>query len=302
MKLALKIDVLSLRGLREGVPALVELLGRHGAEATFFFAFGPDHAGRNGPSLPPGSVAGWRERQGLAPLFYGTFLPGPDLGRRGAEIMRSVRDGGHDTGVAAWNAVRWRRRVVHAEARWTEATMQQGVDAYARVFGELPHAHAAPGWQTNVHALRMTQRLGFAYCSDGRGTSPHLPVGNAELIRCPQFPTTLPLLDECIAQGIAVDMLASHLLALTAEPAFAPVFGLRADVEALRLARVLDQLLTGWKAQGYALTSLAGLCASVEPLALPRCEVALAPVPGRARPVLMQGDEFLGDVELARAA
>lgn len=182
--------------------------------------------------------------------------------------------------------------------------MQHAVDGYARIFGEPPLAHAAPGWQMNVHALRMTQRLGFAYCSDGRGRSPHLPVANAELIRCPQFPTTLPLLDECLAQpGIDEENLALHVLGITGrELPATPVFALRAGIEGLRLVRVLDQLLTGWKAQGYALVGLGALHASVEPLALPRCETALATLPGRAAPLLLQGEEFLGGIELRRAA
>lgn len=304
MKLALKIDVSTLRGLREGVPALLELLRRHGAGATFFFAVGPDRSGRMTRSLPPGAAGGMRERRGFPSWFYGTLLPAPDLGRRGGDVMRSVRDAGFETGVAAWDAVGWRRHAAHEGAAWTEAAMQHAVDGYARIFGEPPLAHAAPGWQMNVHALRMTQRLGFAYCSDGRGRSPYLPVANAELIRCPQFPTTLPLLDECLAQpGIDEDNLASHVLGITGrELPATPVFALRAGIEGLRLVRVLDQLLTGWKAQGYALVGLGALHASVEPLALPRCETALATLPGRAAPLLLQGDEFLGDIELRRAA
>lgn len=304
MKLALKIDVSTLRGLREGVPALVELLQRHGAAATFFFAFGPDHSGRGLlRALPPGAAAGLGEPRGFGASFYGTVLPGPDLGRRGGDVMRSARDAGHETGLLAWNGVRWRRLAAHAEAAWTEAAMQQGVDAYSGVFGEPPQSHAAAGWQTNVHALRMTQRLGFAYCSDGRGRSPHLPVGNAELIRCPQIPTTLPLLDECLAQpGATHESLASQVLGLTADFAGVPVFGLRAEVEGLVALRVIEQLLIGWKAQGYALVPLGAILADVEPLALPRCETALAPIAGRLHPVLMQGAEFLRDVTLPRAA
>ena len=36
-RLALKIDVDTWRGTREGVPRLVEALKRHGARATFLF-------------------------------------------------------------------------------------------------------------------------------------------------------------------------------------------------------------------------------------------------------------------------
>ena len=94
--------------------------------------------------------------------------------------------------------------------------MQRACDRYTDIFGTAPLAHGAAGWQMNVHALRLTQRLGFEYCSDGRGAHPHLPVWNGELIRCPQLPTTLPTLDELIGRdGITETNVAAHLLERT---------------------------------------------------------------------------------------
>ncbi|MEJ7669455.1 MAG: polysaccharide deacetylase family protein [Casimicrobiaceae bacterium] len=303
MKLALKIDVDTLRGTREGVPRLVDLLRRHGANATFLFSLGPDHTGRAIRRVfRPGFFGKVRRTSvvshyGVRTLLYGTLLPGPDIGRRAGDIMRSVRDEGFETGIHCHDHVRWQDHVARADAAWVETEMQRAVDRYADVFGESPRTHGAAGWQMNAHALRLTQRLGFDYCSDGRGRSPHLPVWNAELIRCPQFPTTLPTLDELIgSDGVTAANVAAHLLERTSTTRGDHVYTLHAELEGMKLAPIFEQLLAGWAAQGYELVATRALYESVDPMALPRCEVGFGIVPGRTGTLLVQKDEFLAGV------
>jgi undecaprenyl phosphate-alpha-L-ara4FN deformylase len=310
MHLALKIDVDTLRGTREGVPNLVTMLKKHGVGATFLFSLGPDHTGRAIKRVfRPGFVGKVRRTSvvshyGVRTLLYGTLLPGPDIGRRAGDVMRAVRDEGFEVGIHTWDHIRWQDGVAAADAAWTAAEMRRACERFTEVFNEDPRTHGAAGWQMNVHALRLTQRLGFEYCSDGRGTHPHLPVWNAELVRCPQLPTTLPTLDELIGVGaVTEDNVAAHLLALTreAQPA-GHVYTLHAELEGMRLAPAFDQLLTGWKAQGWTLGPTRALYETLQPMALPRCEVSPAEVPGRSGKLLVQGPEFLGDVDLAAAA
>ena len=310
MLLALKIDVDTLRGTREGVPNLVMLLKKHAADATFLFSLGPDHTGRAIKRIFRSGFFGKVRRTsvvrnyGVKTLLYGTLLPGPDIGRRAADVLRATRDAGFETGIHTWDHVRWQDGVARADAAWTRAEMQRACDRYTEIFGTAPLAHGAAGWQMNVHALRLTQRLGFEYCSDGRGAYPHLPVWHGELIRCPQLPTTLPTLDELIGRdGITEGNVAAHLLELTKEPAAGGhVFTLHAELEGMRLAPAFEQLLIGWKAQGWTLTSMRTLLETLQPLALPRCEVGPGTVAGRSGTLLVQGAEFLADVDLAKAA
>ena len=301
MLLALKIDVDTLRGTREGVPNLVMLLKKHATDATFLFSLGPDHTGRAIRRVfRPGFFGKVRRTSvlrhyGLKTLLYGTLLPGPDIGRRAGDVMRATRDAGFEVGIHSWDHVRWQDGVARAGAAWTRAEMQRACDRYTDIFGTAPLTHGAAGWQMNIHALRLTQSLGFEYCSDGRGTYPHLPVWNAELIRCPQLPTTLPTLDELIGRdGITEGNVAAHLLELTKEPAAAGhVFTLHAELEGMRLAPAFEQLLAGWKAQGWRLVSMRTLLDTLQPLALPRCEVGPGVIDGRAGTLLMQGEQFL---------
>ena len=297
MKLALKIDAATFRGTLVGVPRLVEALRAAGAQASFFFNLGPDRSGsllgrllaesRHGASLI--------ERHGLATALYGTLLPGPDVGQRCAEILRGVRDAGFETGVLAWCRADWQRRAARADAGWTERQMRRAVDRYQRVLGAAPKAHAAAGWQLNPHALRLTQRLGFGFASDTRGSHPFVPVWNAEVVLCPQLPTTLPTLDEMLLQeGCNLDNVHERLLALTAEPPSAGhVFTLRAELEGQKLLPVFARLLQGWQEQGYTLVSLGGLFESIDASRLPRHELLRGDLPGCRGSLMLQGPEFL---------
>jgi len=310
MRLALKIDVDTLRGTREGVPNLVALLQKHGVQATFLFSLGPDHTGRAIRRVFRRGFVGKVRRTsvvrhyGVRTLLYGTVLPGPDIGRRAVAEMRAVRDAGFETGVHTWDHTRWQDGLATADAAWTAGEMRRACERYHEIFGEEPRVHGAAGWQMNRHALRLTQRMGFEYCSDGRGTHPHLPVWDAEPVRCPQLPTTLPTLDELIGtDSVTEGNVAAHLLELTKDPAPAGhVFTLHAELEGMRLAGAFEQLLVGWKAQGWALGSTRMLFETLQPMALPRCNVGPGEVPGRAGTLLLQGPEFLGDVDLAAAA
>lgn len=309
MRLALKVDVDTLRGTREGVPRLVEIFRRHGVGATFLFSVGPDHTGRAIRRVfRPGFVGKVRRtgvvhHYGVKTLLYGTLLPGPDIGRRAGDVMRMTRDEGFETGVHSFDHVRWQDGVATADAAWTRSEMTRMCERYADVFGEAPRVHGAAGWQMNLHALRLTQRLGFEYASDGRGTHPHLPFWNAEPVRCPQFPTTLPTLDELIGlDGVTATDAADRLLHLTEAPvASGHVFTLHAELEGMRLSPVLEQLLGGWKAQGWRLGSLRQMRDAVEPLALPRAYVGTGTVPGRSGTLFVQQGPFPGEA-VPRAA
>ncbi|MCX7138015.1 MAG: polysaccharide deacetylase family protein [Proteobacteria bacterium] len=301
MKLALKIDVDTFRGTREGVPRLVELLKKFGAGATFLFSLGPDHTGRAiKRAFRPGfmrkvSRTSVLEHYGIVTLLYGTMLPGPDIGRRCADILRNVRDAGFEVGIHTWDHVKWQDSVATADADWTACEMQLAYDRYADIFGERAHVHGAAGWQMNRHAFRLTQRLDFDYCSDTRGTQPFIPIYNAEIIACPQLPTTLPTLDELLGiGGLTPDNVADHVLKLSrnALPT-GHVYTLHAELEGMKLLPVFERLLAGWRDAGHELVSLKDYSASLELKSLPRHVVTSAEIPGRSGTLALQGAEFL---------
>jgi peptidoglycan/xylan/chitin deacetylase (PgdA/CDA1 family) len=294
--LALKIDVDTYRGTREGVPRLMETLKNHHASATFFFTLGNDNMGRaifrifRKGYLKKVSRMSVVEHYGIKTLLYGTLLPSPNIGKRCGDILRSVRDAGFEVGIHCHDHIRWQDHVVNKDAAWTKRELQRAVDVYTQIFGDAPHCHAAAGWQMNRHALRLMQRFGFAYSSDCRGTEPFIPTWQGEIVACPQLPTTLPTLDELINRdGITLDNLAEYVLNLTKDaPPNGHVFTLHAELEGGKWMPVFEQLLAGWRAQGYDLVSMERYLANLNLAALPHHEIDLREVDGRIGKLAVQ--------------
>jgi len=301
MNLALKVDVDTYRGTRHGVPALVELLKQYEAGATFLFNLGPDHTGRAIKRMfRPGFFRKVRptsavSHYGLVALMYGTLLPGPDIGSRCADILRAVRDAGFEVGIHGWDRVKWQNGVAGADAAWTRHQMELAIQRFQAIFGTEPRVHGAAGWQMNRHAYRLTQMLGFGYCSDTRGSQPFIPIYQAEIVACPQLPTTLPTLDELIGvDRIDAHSVVDHLLQLTRDPpATGHVYTLHAELEGMKLKPVFERLLQGWREQGYKLLSLGDYFDALPDKNLPRHEVATGELPGRSGQLSLQGAHFL---------
>jgi len=301
MKLALKIDVDTYRGTREGVPRLIEALKKHNAGATFLFSLGPDHTGRAiTRALRPGfmkkvSRTSVLEHYGLKTLLYGTLLPGPDIGKRCAEIMRGTRAAGFETGIHTWDHVKWQDHVAQRDAHWTGEEIGAACLRFAEIFGDNARTHGAAGWQMNLHALRLTQRLGFDYCSDTRGRCPFIPIWRGEIIACPQLPTTLPTLDELIGlEGLTPENVAAHVLRLSENPqSTGHVYTLHAELEGMKLLPAFEALLLGWREMGYELVPLREMFNALKPKLLPRHELVIGEIPGRSGTLALQGKEFL---------
>jgi undecaprenyl phosphate-alpha-L-ara4FN deformylase len=276
---------------------LVEVLQRHNAQATFFFSLGPDHTGRAIKRVfRPGFIGKVSrtsvvEHYGIQTLLYGTLLPAPDIGRKCADIMRMVKVAGFEVGIHCYDHIRWQDHVAIKDAVWTRREMQLAVDRFTEIFSEAPRAHAAAGWQMNRHALRLTQQLGFDYSSDTRGTHPFIPMVNAEIVACPQLPTTLPTLDEIMNRdGITLDNVAQHILKLTEHPtATGHVYTLHAELEGGKWLPIFEQLLQGWQTQGYELVAMRQYLQSLDVAALPRHEMVMREVDGRVGTLACQG-------------
>lgn len=295
--IALKVDVDTFRGAREGVPRLQELFQSRGVNATFLFNLGRDRTGRALKRVvmqKKASRISVRERYGWMALLYGTLLPGPDIGRRCGDILRGVEAAGFEVGIHCWDHVQWQDGVVGADAEWTQAELELAGKRFAEIFGHPAATHGAAGWQMNRTAYRLEQRMGWAYASDCRGQHPFWPIAEGEPIQCVQLPTTLPTLDELLGRdGISPDNVHNRLIQATAREAdYGHVFTLQAELEGMKLLPAMERMLDGWAEQGYRMISLGELYGMLDLKRLPYHSVEMGEVAGRAGLLAVQGARY----------
>ena len=108
-QLAIRVDVDTQIGLREGVPRLLDLFSRYKLTASFFITFGPDHSGRALKRLlKPGFLLKmWRTNPlrlyGLRTILSGTLLPSVPVGEGSPEILKSITAEGHELGIHGYD-------------------------------------------------------------------------------------------------------------------------------------------------------------------------------------------------------
>jgi peptidoglycan/xylan/chitin deacetylase (PgdA/CDA1 family) len=293
------VDVDTLDGTKTGVPELLRVFDRHSLRATFLFSVGPDHTGRAIRRVfRPGFFSKVRRTSivshyGWRTLMYGTLLPGPDIGRRTADVMRSVAAAGHEVGIHCFDHCLWQDHVAGADAAWTRRQLDLAFARFAEIFGRMSVVHGAAGWQMNAHAYREEAELGFRYASDSRGRSPYQPVIDGRPVGCVQLPTTLPTFDELIGRDdLPEPTPVATLSAATERGADAGhVFTLHAEIEGGLLRAEFDELLSTWRAQGYELGTLAESFASLDMKKIRKCVATLGTVPGRSGRLAVQGEE-----------
>jgi undecaprenyl phosphate-alpha-L-ara4FN deformylase len=298
VQICLKVDVDTFRGTRDGVPALVKLLQQFDAQATFFFSLGPDYTGRAirrvfRPGFLKKAVrTSVSTHYGWKTLCYGTLLPGPDIGRKCADIMRATRDAGFEVGIHCWDHVGWQDYVARRGADWARRQLEFAIARFEEIFDDPARTSGAPGWQVTPHSLRLQQELGLLYCSDTRGTHPFLPVMGGVCYRCPQLPTTLPTLDELVGvNGMDGTAAAGRLLQLSDRPLpNGHVFTLHAELEGGRFLPVFERLLRMWRERGIDLVSLGGLYRTLDCSRLPAHRVVMGEFPGRSGTLALQAE------------
>ncbi len=292
-RVALKVDVDTHAGLRDGVPVIRDRLAAYGIPASFFVVCGPDTMGRRvGQLLRPRFVAklirtrapsvyGWRT------LLSGTLLPARPIAAAFPELLRALVREGHEVAVHGHDHARWQDRLPALDRDAVVAEVARARAVYRETLGLDPRGFGAPGWRCTAASLAAVDDAGFGYRSDTRGTVPYRPAIEGRVFRVPELPTTLPTLDETygvVARDPAA--LADDLVGRL-RPGALEVHTIHAELEGGAHRDVLDAFLSR-TAGRVRFVRLCDEADALDVAPLPICQVRDGRVPGRPLPVAVQ--------------
>lgn len=293
-RLAIKIDVDTDRGTREGIAPIARILDRHRIRGTFLYSLGPDNTGRAIRRVFRPGFFGKVSRTsvvkvyGLRTLMNGVLLPGPDIAKRNAAAMRAVA-AGHEAGIHCWDHVRWQDGLARMDLVEVRAEFAKAQDAFHAVFGKPARTAGAAGWQADEKSLAVYDAAGLDYASDARGISAFVPVVGGRVFATPQIPTTLPTLDELIGRPeYPLDRLVDFYLD-SLVPGALNAFTGHAELEGMHYLDWFAAFLAAAEKRGVVFVNLADEAAKFAEEWPPQARFVQGTVEGRTGTLALQG-------------
>jgi peptidoglycan/xylan/chitin deacetylase (PgdA/CDA1 family) len=293
-RLAIKIDVDTDRGTREGIAPIARILDRHRIRGTFLYSLGPDNTGRAIRRVFRPGFFGKVSRTsvvkvyGLRTLMNGVLLPGPDIAKRNAAAMRAVA-AGHEAGIHCWDHVRWQDGLARMDLVEVRAEFAKAQDAFHAVFGKPARTAGAAGWQADEKSLAVYDAAGLDYASDARGISAFVPVVGDRVFATPQIPTTLPTLDELIGRPeYPLDRLVDFYLD-SLVPGALNAFTGHAELEGMHYLDWFAAFLAAAEKRGVVFVNLADEAAKFAEERPPQARFVQGTVEGRTGTLALQG-------------
>lgn len=288
-RIAFKLDIDTYRGMKEGLPRLLDLFRDEGVRASIFVSFGPDESGKAVKRVF--TKKGFLKKMfrtnaaklyGFRTMLYGTLLPAPAIGTAFPELVLRANSEGHDVGIHAFSHVRWQDDLDSMTPAEIHGELEAAWQAYVRIAGSNAPGFAAPAWKINADAFSELNKYPWQYFSICRGPAPVYPVLGGVAPAVPELPTTLPTLDEILAwDGMDAGRALSWLLERAGQADFS-VYTLHTEAEGLAYFRFFSDFLRGLKSAGFAFQTLASAAKELNPGNTPRCEIRQGELPGRA--------------------
>lgn len=295
-KMAIKVDVDTLMGLKKGLPNLLGIFDKFNIKATIFIPLGPDNSGKAIRRVFKKSFLKkmWRTNvvstYGIKTLLYGTLLPPPMIAASFPEVIKEAKWKGHELGIHCYDHVKWHDLLDKLSYEEIKEELQKASSIFEEILGMTAHSFAAPGWKINKNSLKVEDEYQMLYCSDTRGYYPFIPRMEGLTFTTLQIPTTLPTMDEIFGVNGIDDSNINDFFMSRIRTDGINVHTIHAEIEGIGKKGIFEEFLKRLKKSSIEIMTLEEI--AVEQLKnrdnIPINEISQEKVPGRSGIVGLQ--------------
>lgn len=196
----LRVDLESDKGIRKGLPKLLDLLKRYDFKASFYLVMGGEsnlfeilRYSKKMESSTERSIKVWS----LSDKLRMALFP-KDFVKTNKRILQRILDEGHELGIHGWKHREWTRGLDKIDAK---EKINKAINRYESLFGQKPVSWASPGFNINDNVLSILKEEGIKYISDFSGDKPKIYNGikNIPITICGENRT--PIIEYLVSQG-----------------------------------------------------------------------------------------------------
>ena len=178
-----RIDLESDRGIREGLPRLLDLFKKHNILGSFYLTMGGEsnifeilenRGPMKGSAKRKIKIWSFWDKLRIV-LFPKKFV------RRNKDILKRILEEDHELGLHGYKHRVWTRNLGSLDLNFEIKRM---VEEYNHIFGVRPISFAAPGFNTNNKVLRILEMEGIRYISDFLGRKNYGKLKNIPIEIC----------------------------------------------------------------------------------------------------------------------
>lgn len=181
MVFSLRIDVESDKGIKEGLPRILDLLKRYNIKASFYLTMGGEsnlfellfYRKKLGGERNI-KVFSFSEKLRMA-LFPRDFV------KKNKGVLRRILKEGHELGIHGWKHRRWSRSLERINVG---SDINKAKIKYEKIFNKKPESFCSPAFRINNKVIYELNRQGFRIISDLDGDKP-FKIKNTEITNVP---------------------------------------------------------------------------------------------------------------------
>lgn len=167
----LRVDLESFKGIKEGVPKLLDLLKKYNLKASFYLTMGGESNifgilkyGRKLKSSGERKIRIWSLKEKLRMVLFPR-----DFVKENKKILKRILKEGHELGLHGWKHREWTRGL---EKINIEKSINKSIKKYVKIFRKNPISFLSPGSNVNNKVLEILEKNKIKFISDFPGEKP----------------------------------------------------------------------------------------------------------------------------------